>query len=416
MKKYLAEIGLLILSLIIIFGSFQINSEQIIQDEMPIQLEEVPSIKMAWGFPTDSIQIDSFKIRQNQSLSDILMAEGISALAVDQLAKNSKEVFDVRRIKSGNPYYILSRDSATSPDYFIYEETAIDYIVFNLNKLDVSRGQKQIDTKTKSISGVIKSSLWNSLVDNGSSPTLALELSDIFAWTVDFFGIQRGDQYQVLYDELYVDENYVGTGQVYAASFINMGDTIFAYYFNKGSQEGYFDDKGQSLKKAFLKAPLQFSRISSRFSNNRYHPVLKIRRPHHGVDYAAPIGTPVLSIGDGLVVKKAYQKAGGGNYLTIKHNSVYTSQYMHLNGFAKGIAAGVRVKQGQLIAYVGKTGLATGPHLDFRIYKNGTAVDPLKVKAPPVEPINIENQALFIHQRDSLKLLLGSIPIFTENE
>jgi murein DD-endopeptidase MepM/ murein hydrolase activator NlpD len=242
------------------------------------------------------------------------------------------------------------------------------------------------------------------------NPVLAIELSDIYAWAIDFFGIQKGDRYKVIYDELYVEDKFAGFGKIHAAVFENMGVSVKAYYFTSGSQSGYFDSEGNSLRKAFLKAPLNFSRISSRYSHSRMHPVLKYRRPHLGVDYAAPRGTPVYSIGDGVVVKKAYQKSGGGYYLTIKHNSVYTSQYMHLNGYARGMAPGVRVTQGQLIGYVGKTGLATGPHLDFRIYKNGSPVDPLRVKAPPVEPVSEENKPAFIHLRDSLGKQLDAIP------
>ena len=409
-KKYLTEIVLIIIcSAVVLFAIRMVPYMH--EADGTTEVTEPAPVKLVWGFPIDSIRIDTFKVRPNQNLSDILSTKGVSAQNIDQLAKNSKDMFDVRRIKSGNPYYIISRDTSGLANFFIYQESAIDYVVYNLDSLNVYRGQKQIDTLRQSTTGIIETSLWNSFVDNGSNPTLALELSDIFAWTIDFFGIQKGDQYKVLYDELFVEGKFVGIGQIYAASFINLGDTVYAYYYNENDQEGYFDNKGQSLKKAFLKAPLKFSRISGRFTNDRFHPILKKHRSHHGVDYAAPLGTPVHSIGDGVVVKKAYQKGGGGNYINIKHNSVYTSQYMHLNGYAKGMAPGVRVKQGQLIGYVGKTGLASGPHLDFRIYKNGTAIDPLKVKAPPVEPIKEANMANFSSRRDSFNAILETIQI-----
>jgi murein DD-endopeptidase MepM/ murein hydrolase activator NlpD len=179
------------------------------------------------------------------------------------------------------------------------------------------------------------------------------------------------------------------------------GKDFFAIPFEQDSSLSFFDEEGNSLRKTFLKAPLKFSRISSRFSNSRLHPVLKIRRPHHGVDYAAPTGTPVYSVGDGKIIAKAWDKKGGGNYIKIKHNGTYTTGYLHLNGFAKGIKVGDFVKQGDLIGYVGKTGLATGPHLDFRFYRNGKPVDPLKVDAPPVEPISEENKTIF----DSIKTI-----------
>lgn len=413
MKKYLAEFLLVVLTIIVV-GAVVWTSSETRHRRVKKTAIELPPSKIVWGFPLDSIQVDTLKVRPNQSLSDLLMARGLSALSIDQLARNSARVFDVRRIRSGNSCFFINCDSTLKPEYFIYEESPVSYVVFHLDSLFVYRGEKPITTIHQQLAGSIETSLWNAFIDNGSSPALAIELSDIFAWTIDFFGIQQGDEFRVIYDEKYVEEDFVGIGRIHATSFINMGDTVFAYYFHQNGQEGYFDDKGQSLKKAFLKAPLQFSRISSHFSNSRLHPVLKIRRPHKGVDYAAPTGTPVYSIGDGVVAKKGFQKNGGGNYLNIKHNSVYTSQYMHLHGFAKGIENGVRVKQGQLIGYVGKTGLATGPHLDFRIFMNGAAVDPLKVKAPPVEPINAANLDAFHALRDSLKSILVAIPINQE--
>ncbi|MCF6357955.1 MAG: M23 family metallopeptidase [Draconibacterium sp.] len=240
------------------------------------------------------------------------------------------------------------------------------------------------------------------MVNSGQDPMLALELSDIFAWTIDFFAIQKGDRFRVIYDERFVDSTSIGIGEIYAVEFDHYGEPNYAFIFDQNNRLDYFDEKGKSLRKAFLKAPLKFSRISSRFSNSRMHPVLRIRRPHHGIDYAAPKGTPVMSIGDGTVIARAYQRRGGGNYLKIKHNSVYTTTYMHLNGFAKGVTTGSRVKQGQVIGYVGSTGLATGPHLDFRVHKNGSPVDPLKVKAPPVEPVKEENLARYNIVKDSL--------------
>ena len=181
------------------------------------------------------------------------------------------------------------------------------------------------------------------------------------------------------------------------------GQDFYAIYFEQEDGQSYFDDKGQSLRKSFLKSPLKFSaRISSRFSNSRMHPVLRIRRPHHGVDYAAPTGTPVYSIGDGVITTKAYQAGGGGNYLKIRHNSVYTTSYMHLSKFASGISSGTRVKQGQLIGYVGSTGLSSGPHLDFRVFMNGIPIDPLKMKSPPAEPVSSANFERFNKIREQL--------------
>lgn len=409
MKKYSPEILVILLAtaIIIVYNIYQ--SEKELQPNNKKHIAIIEEVKLAWGFPLNSISIDTAIVKQNQNLSDILYPLELNAQAIDKIARNSKEVFDVRRIRAGNKYYLINSDTARSPQHLVYEETMINYVVFNLDSQSVYRGQKEVDTLLQTTGGTITSSLWNAFVDNGASPILAVELSDIFAWTIDFFGIQANDEFKVIYDELFIEEKFAGIGHIHAARFKHAGSNISAYYYNNNEQIGYFDDEGNSLRKAFLKAPLSFSRISSHFSNSRLHPILKIRRPHHGVDYAAPKGTPVYSIGDGLVVKKAFQASGGGNYITIKHNSVYTSQYMHLSKYAPGMAPGVRIKQGQVIGYVGASGLASGPHLDFRIYKNGTPVDPLKVEAPPVEPISNENKEEFMILRDSLNIQLQKI-------
>jgi murein DD-endopeptidase MepM/ murein hydrolase activator NlpD len=229
----------------------------------------------------------------------------------------------------------------------------------------------------------------------------------MYAWTVDFFGLQPGDHFTVVYDELYVDTLSVGLGRIHAASFNHVGKELLAIPYMQDSVETYFDAEGNSLRRAFLKAPLRFSRISSRFSGSRLHPILKIRRPHYGVDYAAPVGTPVYAIGDGRVIMAGYQ-SGAGRIVKVRHNGVYTSTYMHLNGFGKGIAAGKYVMQGELLGYVGSSGLSTGPHLDFRVTRNGSPIDPLKMESPPVDPIKPENRVAFNSVRlATLDLLTG---------
>ncbi|QIA09476.1 M23 family metallopeptidase [Draconibacterium halophilum] len=383
------------------------------QEETPV-LDTVVEVKvpvLKYGFPIDSFALEMGKVKNNEYLSQILNARGVSMGTIDKIARKSKTVFDVRKIKSGENFCILStRDSVPVAKYFVYENSAAEYTVFELtDTLGIYKGQKEVKTRLRTAQGVVESSLWNAMVDNEQDPMLALELSDIFAWTIDFFAIQKGDRFRVIYDEQFVDSVSIGIGEIYAVQFDHYGDKNYAFIFDQDDRFDYFDEQGKSLRKAFLKAPLQFSRVSSRFSNSRMHPVLRIRRPHHGVDYAARKGTPVVSIGDGTVIARAYQARGGGNYVKIKHNSVYTTTYMHLSGFGKGITTGARVKQGDVIGYVGATGLATGPHLDFRVAKNGSYVDPLKVKAPPVEPVKEENMARYTAVKDSLMLELQKI-------
>ncbi|WP_167605175.1 M23 family metallopeptidase [Maribellus sediminis] len=394
------------LGLFIAFSQFSCSSkaekrvEQIPQDTIVPVKEPV----LKYGLPVDSFDVEYGKVRNNQYLSQILNEKGVSMVTIDKIARKSRSIFDVRKIKSGEPYAIFSsRDSVPTAKYFVYENSAVDYTVFELfDTLGIIQGSKEVRTEMRTAQGVVETSLWNSMVDNGQDPMLALELSDIFAWTIDFFAIQQGDRFRVIYDEMFVDSVPIGIGEIYAVQFDHYGEENYAFLFDQDDRLDYFDDKGQSLRKAFLKAPLQFSRISSRFSKSRMHPVLRIRRPHQGVDYAAAKGTPVMSIGDGTVIARAYQKNGGGNYVKIKHNSVYTTTYMHLSGFGKGVSTGARVKQGQVIGYVGATGIATGPHLDFRVQKNGSYVDPLTVKAPPVEPVKEENMERYVVLRDSM--------------
>ncbi len=379
---------------------------------IPDTTEEIPiEPKLKYGLPVDSFLIVEGVIKRNQNLSDILVKYGVDWQRIDKLVKQSKDTFDVRKIISGKKYFVFQTpDSLKKASYFIYEKSAVDYVVFELNdSLKTYTGKKPISVEVKSGFGVINSSLWNAIADNGLNPVLAIRLNDIYAWSINFFGLQKGDRFRVIYEEQFVDSISVGLGEIYAVQFDHMRTENYAIRFFQDNRFDYFNEKGQNMRKAFLKAPLNYSRISSRFSNSRMHPVLKYRRAHHGVDYAAAKGTPVLSIGDGTVVAKAYQKGGGGYYLKIKHNTMYTTTYMHLSKYGKGMATGVRVKQGQVIGYVGSTGIATGPHLDFRISKNGQMVDPLSVKAPPVDSLKSENIPEYTILKDSMILELQKI-------
>lgn len=350
--------------------------------------------------PVDTFFEEEGRIRRNQALSSLLEDLGVSSREVYELSQRSRKLFDLRKIRSGNPYYAFyNRDSLRNLSYFVYEHNVLDYLGIEFgDSVEVWTGKKEVDTLQLNFAGSIETSLWNLMKDKNANPVLANELSGIYAWTIDFFGLQKGDSIRMIYDEYFVDSLSAGIGKIYGAYFRHMGRDFWAIPFEQDSTEGFFDEEGNSLRKAFLKAPLQFSRISSRFSYSRMHPVLKIRRPHLGVDYAAPRGTPVVAIGDGVVIKKAYS-GGAGNMVKIRHNSVYSTAYLHLSGYGKDIATGTYVKQGDVIGYVGSTGLSTGPHLDFRFYKNGSAIDPLKVDAPPVDPVRKENLARY----DSVK-------------
>jgi len=366
-----------------------------------------------YGINCDSLRIERGVVRRNQSLSEILSFYDIGSELIHQIASMSRPVFDVRKMKVGNPYTILfSNDTVPEMLYFIYEEDEVSYITYKLkDNITVEKGEKPLTRDLDITSGVIESSLWNSLVENGNDPALAIEMSEVYAWTIDFFGIQKGDNYKVVYEDLKVEGESIGVGKVMAARFNHMGKDLYAFRFTSNGETGYYDQNGQNLQRAFLKAPLRFKRISSKFSHGRMHPILKIRRPHLGVDYAADYGTPVQTIGDGTVIEKGWNKGGGGNYIKIKHNSAYTTVYMHLAGFAKGLKTGSRVQQGDVIGYVGSTGLSTGPHLDFRVFFNGQAMDPLSIESPPSEPVAKEYLEAFNYLRDSLMAKLDTLAV-----
>ena len=383
-----------IISLLLIVISCGRSPQDVIEE---VFTSTPPTPTMAYGIVVDSLDVLKFKVKRNEFLADILLRHNIDYSEIDYIARKTKDTFDVRRIIAGNTYSVIkTRDSVPKTLYFAYELSPSRYVLYSFGDSIIAQlGQKEIVIKADTINGIIESSLWNAMVDADADPNLANELSEIYAWTVDFFGVQKGDSFKVIFEELYVDDQYVGLGKVEASLFYHGGDSLYAFYFEQNEKGDYFDEKGNSLQRTFLKAPLRYSRISSKFSHSRLHPVLKIRRPHHGIDYAAAAGTPVYTVGDGTVIQKGYQKRGGGNYIKIRHNGTYSTTYMHLKGYAKGIKVGDHVRQGDLIGYVGSTGLSTGAHLDFRFYKNGKPVDPLKVESPPSLPIDTSNQILF---------------------
>ncbi len=390
MKKHLPEILVAIASilLIILIAQYPYEDRPLVAEQYEDEsIEEEDNT--IYGIPMDSLYAEFSTIKPGQNLSEILTRAGLSMQLVDRLARISEDIFDVRRIRAGNRYALLRcQDTTNHPWYFVYENTPEQYVVFDLrDSIRIYFGEKEVEKRQYEVAGSINNSLWLSIRERGVNPYLAIRLSDIFAWTVDFYGIDKGDQYKVIYEQLYVDDEPIRLGKVKAAWFKHSGRPFYAFYFEQDTLGDYFDEEGNSLRREFLKAPLNYSRISSRFSYSRMHPIHRVRRPHLGVDYAAPHGTPVQSIGDGKVIHARYS-GGAGHYVKIRHNSVYTTGYMHLSRYGEGIRPGRHVKQGDIIGYVGSTGTSTGPHLDFRFFKNGQPVDPLKVESPPANPVD----------------------------
>ncbi len=371
------------------------------------KIEKNDHFENIYGISTDTLNIEKKYINDGQNLSDILFEHGIDYQTIDQISLISRNIYDVRKMRAGNPYFILSMDdSLQNPKYLVYERNPIEFVVFSLtDSFNVYLQSKHTTVDTVHTTGVINGSLWVTVLENDDDPNLAIKLSEIYAWTIDFFGLYQNDNYKIVYEKMYADTQFVGIRNIIAASFNHINTDHSAFYFEQDNVGDYFDEEGGSLRRTFLKAPLRFSRISSRFSFNRKHPILKIRRPHLGVDYVAPIGTPVHTVGDGVVVNVG-RRAQEGRMVQIKHNGTYTTQYLHLSRYATGIRSGAHVLQGQIIGYVGSSGLSTGAHLDFRFYKSGKAIDPLKIISPPVQPVDPENlvsfKATMIYWKDYL--------------
>ena len=364
-----------------------------------------PFIGEAYGIPRGDYHIDTVLLPMNAVLESFLRTQGVAESNLCGLGFRIDSVFSVKRFRAGKATYFF-RLADSSVAYWVYRHTPEEFLLVNFasDSVIVRSGRLPVMQKLSFSQAKIESSLWNAIRASGAQPELALRLSDIFAWSVDFFGLTVGDEFITVYDKTIVADQEIGIGQIYTAYYIHGADTLRAYRFEQDSSLSYWDAQGNSLRKAFLKAPLSFTRISSHFTYARMHPILKIVRAHTGVDYAAPMGTPVMALGDGTVIGKGYEN-GAGNFIKIRHNGVYTTGYLHLSKFASGIQVGNRVQQSEVIGYVGMTGHATGPHLDFRVWKNGTPINPLTLDSPSDTPIKVELRPAFekaMHNQDSV--------------
>lgn len=367
-----------------------------------------PPPSFEYGILTDTFHIVKGTVKEGQTLGEILYLHHIDHPEIHQIVQKAKSIFDVRRVNSGKPYTLMcSQDSIKKAQVFIYEQDAINYVIFDLRSgVKVYKGQKKVEVRLKKKSSLIKSSLWLTMQEKKLSPRLTHELSTIYAWTIDFFKIQEGDRFTVYYEDRYVDGEYIGIGRILASEFVHNSESFYAFYYKENKTFGeYYDEEGKTLRKAFLMAPVDYKRISSRFSKNRKHPVTGRWKGHFGTDYAASKGTPIWSTANGTVLKASYTR-NNGNYVKIRHNSTYTTQYLHMSKIKPGIKKGVFVKQGEIIGYVGSTGLATGPHVCYRFWKNGKQVDHFKESLPPGDPIKKDNYNSYMIVKDSLYNIL----------
>ena len=355
----------------------------------------------AYGIPMSGYVLENGTVRSGATFGDLLGAHGVPMNTVHALVEAAEPFFDVRKMRSGHPYaFIFADDSSRTPAYFIYEADAVEYLVFDLvDSLNVRVGHRPMQTSHHQIACSVTGALYNDMERAGADPALAMQLADVFAWTVDFYRIQKNDTFAVVYEERTVDGQRYGQPRILAARYTSAGKVKEAFRFAQDAGEQFFDAEGNSQRKAFLKAPLKFSRISSGFSGRRLHPVQKVMKAHLGTDYAAPYGTPILAVGDG-VVEKAGRTGGNGNFVKIRHNGTYSTQYLHMRKIL--VRQGQRVVQGDVIGEVGSTGLATGPHVCFRFWKNGVQVDHRKEEFPSAEPLAAASRPAFERLRDSL--------------
>lgn len=397
----------LILALALVFF---VSCARSSQQEVAEPVEEASdTLSNALGFCPDSLEMREGKVKSGQFFSNLLGSLGMTQKEAYDLTLACDSVFDVRTLRVDNAYRAYYGSDA-SVKYLVYDRDRASSIVFDCTPpYGAWVYEKPVSVESRYADVTINSSLWNDMRDAGVSPLLILSLSDIYAWTIDFFGLQKGDRFRVLYDEKMCDGEVLAVDTVRYAVFSHGGEDLpMVMYNQRDSGNIWWNEKGESMRKAFLKAPLQYSRISSGFSYARKHPVTRKVQPHTGVDYAAPKGTPVMSIGDGTVTSVKYEGAGG-NTVRIRHNSVYSTAYLHLSKYASGLKAGQRVRQGEVIGYVGSTGRSTGPHLDFRVWKNGTPINPLKMDSPPAEPIKEENRQAFEAAASKYKARIDSI-------
>ena len=355
-----------------------------------IKVEEVAPVIEEYGFVLNDYEVVRDTIRSGDSFGEILDNQGVSRSKVFEITEQVSETFDPTRLVVGKPYVILkAKDSLKTPEFFIYENDRIDFTVVNVGKnIAAFKSQKPVTIKRKTVSGVIVSNLSEAISNQGLSILLSHELSSIYQWSIDFWKLQKGDQFKMVYNERYINDSiYAGIENIEGAVFVHQGKPYYAFDFMADPEKGesdFYDEEARPLQSFFLKAPLNFSRISSRYSGNRYHPVQKRWKAHKGTDYAAPHGTPIWSTANGTVIASSYT-GGNGNYVKVKHNDTYTTQYLHMS--KRAVRNGQRVKQGDIIGYVGSTGLATGPHVCYRFWVRGKQVDPFRQNLPAAEPI-----------------------------
>lgn len=407
------HILVLIASTFLFAGCIYQNSESsLAQSDVNIEQTSYKTAPVldSYGFDVEAYKTDQRLIRRNENLASIFRDLGYSQDMVNEAMQKTSGVLDLRKVIAGKPLQLYYEGSNTNvPSHVVYEQNLSEFVIFNMtDEISVVNGSKEVSTRIRSAEGVIDGSLYMTLVSQGVMPYLANELSEVFAWQIDFYRIQRGDSFRVIFEENVIDGTATSINRIHAAYFRHVNKDYYAIYFEQDGKGEYFDLEGESMRKAFLRAPLEYSRISSRFTNNRFHPILRRNIPHHGTDYAAPTGTPIRAVGDGVIIHSAYDR-NNGNFVKVRHNGTYQTGYLHMSKIASGIRSGTSVRQGQIIGYVGSTGLATGPHLCYRFWVNGRPADPHRIDFPSSTPVKVDQREVFNIHRTQLFAALSRV-------
>lgn len=412
-----------------VFACKEDNSAEVEYEKELAEIVEEEKI-LEFGFDINNYFVKRDTIKKGDSFGEILERNNIGYPQIFNIAEIAKDTFDIRKLHPGKPYTLLfSKDSANDslphPETFIYQPSQENYVVINLkDSIHAYTSKKPITYVEKIATGVIESSISKTLEEKGLSQKLAYKMADeIYAWTIDFRRLQKGDRFKVIYTDKYIDDTiYAGVHNVKAAYFEHNGDSLYAFQFKSDSIKGiidYFNEDAKNLRRAFLKAPVQFSRISSRYNLKRRIAVYGYKvRPHKGTDFAAPIGTPIMATANGTVVEST-RRGGNGKYVKIRHNDTYSTQYLHMS--KRLVQKGQFVKQGDIIGKVGMTGNTGGPHVCYRFWKNGQQVDPFKQKLPEAKPISDSLKIKFLEHIKPTRQRLDNIffleaePVNSEN-
>lgn len=398
-----------IVILVVLFSLISCNrTEEVVENQV------IPKSKKSdFGFKFSDFNIVQDSVKSGDTFGSILQNQNIGDKKVFDIVAQVKDTFDVRTIRINKPYTLLrSKNKTNSLSVFIYQPDALHYYVVDLRDsiAKAYKKTKPLTLKRRTIGGVLKGSLSETLESAKVEGALATRISKIFAWSIDFFKVKKGDRFGLTFTERYINDSiYDGVDSLEAAFFEYKGKIIYAFPFEQNPGSGkfeYYDEDGKTLKNFFLKTPIKFSRITSRFTSNRFHPVQQIWKAHKGTDYAAPYGTPISTTAAGTVEQTGYT-AGNGNFVKVKHNKVYSTQYLHMSRIL--VRRGQHVNQGQTIGLVGSTGLASGPHVCYRFWKNGVQVDALRLKLPNGEPMAGKNKERFLKKIEPLKFELDSV-------